>query len=82
MSGKRGDDRPPVRPGMPDSTRDPSSGRREGAGRDKAHSGRREKREWIGRQLRSVYDEVVQEPIPDSLKDLLTRLDSSEKDRS
>lgn len=31
----------------------------------------------IGRELRSVYDEVVEAPVPDHLADILRRLDES-----
>ncbi|MEM8552785.1 MAG: NepR family anti-sigma factor [Pseudomonadota bacterium] len=30
----------------------------------------------IGRQLRQMYDNVLSEPIPDSIIDLLSKLDS------
>ena len=33
----------------------------------------------IGNQLRQMFDEVVQEPIPDRLKRLLADLDDTEK---
>jgi hypothetical protein len=29
----------------------------------------------IGRQLRSLYDEVLKEPVPDRLRDLLQQLE-------
>ena len=29
----------------------------------------------IGRQLRSLYDEVLKEPVPDRLRDLLQKLE-------
>jgi hypothetical protein len=29
----------------------------------------------IGRQLRSLYDEVLKEPVPDRLRDLLHKLE-------
>ena len=34
----------------------------------------------IGQHLRTVYDEVVKEGVPDRLNDLLARLDQAEKD--
>lgn len=33
--------------------------------------------EWAG-GLRQLYDAVVEEPLPDSFKDLLSKLDDSE----
>lgn len=35
----------------------------------------------IGSQLRQLFDEVVQEPIPDRLQRLLADLDDNEKKR-
>lgn len=37
-----------------------------------------DKEDWIGRQLRDVYDKTLNEPIPDRLLDLLKQID--EKD--
>jgi hypothetical protein len=37
-----------------------------------------EKEEWIGRQLRQVYDKALSEPIPERFLDLLKQID--EKD--
>lgn len=37
-----------------------------------------EKADWIGRQLREVYDETVNEPIPDRLQELLRKLERNE----
>jgi len=34
----------------------------------------------IGRQLRSLYDEVLKEPVPDRLRDLLHRLEQKPSD--
>jgi hypothetical protein len=36
----------------------------------------------IGRQLRSLYDAVLKEPVPDHLRDLLQRLGQKQPDRS
>ena len=36
----------------------------------------------IGRQLRSMYDEVLKEPVPDRLRDLLLRLEQKSPDQS
>jgi hypothetical protein len=36
----------------------------------------------IGRQLRSLYDEVLKEPVPDRLRDLLQQLERKPPDRS
>jgi len=36
----------------------------------------------IGRQLRSLYDEVLKQPVPDRLQDLMQRLGQNSPDRS
>jgi hypothetical protein len=36
----------------------------------------------IGRQLRTLYDEVLKEPVPDRLRDLLVRLERKPTDLS
>jgi hypothetical protein len=36
----------------------------------------------IGRQLRSLYDEVLKEPVPDRLRDLLQQLEQKPTDQS
>lgn len=36
-------------------------------------------RQWITDQVRRMYNEVVNEPLPDSFKDLLAKLDDDEK---
>lgn len=36
----------------------------------------------IGKRLRSMYDEVVREPVPDKFTNLLASLERAEKDRS
>ncbi len=33
------------------------------------------KDDWVGRQLRRVYDDALSEPIPDDLMSLLQQLD-------
>jgi hypothetical protein len=33
------------------------------------------KEDWIGRQLRRVFDDAVSEPLPDDILSLLERLD-------
>ena len=35
----------------------------------------------IGKQLRALYDDVVNEPIPDRFVELLNRLDDSSKEQ-
>lgn len=39
---------------------------------------RREQPEWAN-GLKKLYDSVVDEPLPDSFKDLLSRLDDAKK---
>ncbi len=34
--------------------------------------------DWIGQELRKVFDEVLNEPIPDRLRALLTRMREDE----
>lgn len=36
----------------------------------------------IGKRLKSMYDEVVSEPVPDKFMDLLASLEQAEKGRS
>jgi hypothetical protein len=43
---------------------------------------RAEMHTYIGRQLRAVYDEIVNEPIPDDLVRLLEDLDQEKPGKS
>lgn len=45
---------------------------------DAAQAGKRPKPEWAS-GLRQLYDSVVNEPLPDSFADLISRLDDSTK---
>lgn len=36
-----------------------------------------EKEDWIGRQLRRVFDSALSEPLPDDIMSLLDRLDDA-----
>jgi hypothetical protein len=36
----------------------------------------------IGRELRRMYDDVAQEPVPDDFLDLLRRIDDAEEQKS
>nr|WP_281349075.1 NepR family anti-sigma factor [Microvirga thermotolerans] len=36
----------------------------------------------IGDQLRAMYDELMQQPVPDRFKELLEKLDRSSAERS
>ena len=47
------------------------------ADRDKAIAARARQRA-IGRELRRMFDEIVQEPIPDDFVDLLRKIDEAE----
>lgn len=38
--------------------------------------------EWLGNRLRTMFSEVMDEPVPDEFKALLERLDEKEKGRS
>lgn len=39
------------------------------------------KRDWIGNQLKKVYDEALHEKIPDDMMDLLSALDEQDTER-
>lgn len=39
----------------------------------------KERLEWISKQLRRVYDDVVREDVPDRFSDLLKQLEEKEK---
>ena len=39
--------------------------------------GSREKEDWIGRQLRRVFDDALKEPLPDDIMSLLERIDDA-----
>ncbi|TYC51335.1 hypothetical protein FMN50_22615 [Rhodobacterales bacterium] len=43
----------------------------------KPSTGAKTKEDWIGSQLRKVYDEALSEDIPDDMLDLLSALDDS-----
>jgi hypothetical protein len=56
---------------------------------EKSETGRRQGRplddlssSHIGKRLRSMYDEVVREPVPDKFMNLLENLERAEKERS
>lgn len=44
----------------------------------KAQSRKKQRPEWAS-GLKQLYDSVVDEPIPDSFKDLLSKLDSGKR---
>jgi hypothetical protein len=44
----------------------------------KAERGAVEKEDWIGSNLRKVYDEVLNEPIPDRFLSLLKEIERKE----
>lgn len=53
-------------------------GRRgDGAGRDPT----RERADWIGRELRGVYEETLNEALPDRFTELLRKLRDSEQSK-
>lgn len=43
----------------------------------KPTAGAKSKEDWIGNQLKRVYDEALSENIPDDMLDLLSALDDS-----
>ncbi len=40
----------------------------------------RARQQAIGRELRRVYDKVIQEPVPDEFLELLKKMDIEDKD--
>lgn len=56
-----------------------SGGGRGGTPRGRRTPGTR-KEDWIGNQFRRVYDQALNEPIPQQMLDLLSALDESDKD--
>jgi hypothetical protein len=42
----------------------------------------RERQRVIGRELRRLYDEVVQEPVPDDFLAILREIDETKDDKS
>lgn len=40
-----------------------------------------EKEQWIGEHLRKAYDDVLKEPVPDRLAQLLRELEEKERSR-
>jgi hypothetical protein len=65
MTGDNGDKLPRAFPGAPTNVR---------LGTDpKLDSGSQQR---IGDQLRAMYDELMQQPVPDRFKDLLDQLDN------
>jgi len=40
-----------------------------------APNSQEEKEDWIGRQLRRVFDNALNEPLPDDIMSLLNRID-------
>lgn len=57
-----------------DTTGKPAKGR----AHSKAQSRKKQKPEWAS-GLKQLYDSVVDEPIPDAFKDLLSKLDSGKR---
>ncbi|MBO6754813.1 MAG: hypothetical protein JJ902_00665 [Roseibium sp.] len=49
----------------------------DGLGVIKPNARARTKKDWIGNQLKQVYDEALAEDIPDDMMDLLSALDDS-----
>lgn len=41
----------------------------------------RDLKDYIGRQLKALYDEVANQPVPDRFKELLDRLDQKTRDQ-
>ncbi|AWN44178.1 NepR family anti-sigma factor [Methylobacterium durans] len=61
----------------------PSSGARCAADPRQDRAGLNEQTQRrIGNHLRSMYDAVLQQPVPDRFRDLIARLDASEPDQA
>ncbi len=58
-----------------DSPDDALRGRKQGASLSP------QTRDRIATQLRSMYDSVASQPVPDRFADLIARLDSADRDR-
>jgi hypothetical protein len=54
------------------------SGRPAGGGRTR-RAGETKKEDWIGRQLRRVFDDSLGEPLPDDLLSLLEQIEDGSK---
>jgi len=46
----------------------------------KPNAGAKTKKDWIGNQLKQVYDEALAEDIPEDMMDLLSALDDGGED--
>jgi len=51
------------------------------APRRRTSPAKREAHAQIGRQLRSIYDDVLNQPIPDRFLDLLQKLEEDKRDK-
>lgn len=56
---------------------DNSKKRRPGIQRLKLKPGDRQEADWIGQQLRGIYQATAEEPLPAALQDLLEQLDET-----
>jgi hypothetical protein len=63
-------------PGRPE---DAPAGR-DGAAVQMGAPRQRDVKDYIGRQLKALYDEVANQPVPDRFKELLDRLDQKTRD--
>jgi hypothetical protein len=55
-------------------------GRKAPAASPPAGEDRKHKEDWIGRQLRRVFDDALNEPLPDDIMSLLERIDDAPAD--
>jgi hypothetical protein len=65
-------------PGGPDDAS--GAGRSDRAAAKDGAPRQRDLKDYIGRQLRALYDDVVNQPVPDRFKELLDRLDEKTRD--
>ena len=64
-------------PGRPEDT---PAGSPDGASGRGGAPRQRDLKDYIGRQLKALYDEVANQPVPDRFKELLDRLDQKTRD--
>lgn len=62
---------------MSNDQRDKSS--KDGGDSSSAKKGSAGKEDWIGAHLRKVYDEALNEPVPDRFLELLKAIDKKER---
>jgi Anti-sigma factor NepR len=68
---------------MSDSSMDEAAKKRRAVHqKPSGHAGRSRRNDWLGRQLRELYDEYGSSPLPDDLRSLVDRLGRGDDDAS